>query len=220
VRALRAALLDFDGVLVDSEPAWDAADRRLVELWGVPFRPEVKQLVMGRKQDDSTRILLAEHGLAVAPDRVAEARRLREAWMREAYGGSIPLIDGARELLDGLAARDVPTAIATATPAELVRVALERFGLDGAVRVLATAEEVPHGKPAPDVFLLAARRLEVAPEGAVVLEDSEAGVRAGLAAGCLTVWLENAHAPTARALAHRIIDRPVDLLALLHGEAS
>ncbi len=216
---VRAALLDFDGVLVDSEPTWDAADRRLVELWGAVFRPEVKRLVMGRKQDDSTRILLTEHGLEASPPRIVEARRLREAWMREAYATTIPLVDGARELLEGLAARGVPTAIATATPPELVRVALERFGLSGAVQVLATAEEVPHGKPAPDVFLLAASRLGVAAGQAAVLEDSEAGVRAGVAAGCRTVWLENAHAPGARALAHAVVSRPTGLLDELAAPA-
>lgn len=215
-----AALLDFDGVLVDSEPSWDAADRRLVEGWGAVFRPEVKRLVMGRKQDDATRILLTEHGLDASPARIVEARALREAWMLEAYRTTIPLIDGARALLEGLAARGIPTAIATATPAVLVRAALTRFGLENHGTVLATAEEVTHGKPAPDVFLLAASRLGVAPERAAVLEDSEAGVRAARAAGCLAVWLENAHAPLARAEAEVIVRRPDDLLALLADKAS
>jgi HAD superfamily hydrolase (TIGR01509 family) len=215
-----AALLDFDGVLVDSEPTWDAADRRLVESWGATFRPEVKRLVMGRKQDDSTRILLAEHGLAASPERIVEARRLREAWMREAYATTIPSIDGARELLEGLAGRGIPTAIATATPADLVRVALERFGFAKAVRVLATAEEVPNGKPAPDVFLLAAARLGVTPERAAVLEDSEAGIRAARAAGCLAVWLQNPHAPAAREVADVVVQRPSDLLVRLGEQAS
>jgi len=215
-----AALLDFDGVLVDSEPSWDAADRRLVETWGATFRPAVKRLVMGRKQDDSTRILLTEHGLDATPDRIVEARALREAWMLDAYRTTIPLIDGAHALLEGLLVRGVPTAIATATPAVLVLAALTRFGLAEHVPVLATAEEVPNGKPAPDVFLLAASRLGVAPARAAVLEDSEAGVRAARAAGCLAVWLENIHAPAARAEAHLIVRRPSDLLALLADEAS
>jgi HAD superfamily hydrolase (TIGR01509 family) len=215
-----AALLDFDGVLVDSEPSWDAADRRLVEGWGAVFRPEVKRLVMGRKQDDSTRILLTEHGLDASPDRIVEARALREAWMLEAYGTTIPLIEGAQALLEGLTARGVPTAIATATPARLARAALARFGLERYVTVLATAEEVLHGKPAPDVFLLAAARLGVAPGRAAVLEDSEAGVRAARAAGCLAVWLENDHAPDARAEADVVVRNPSELLALLGDEAS
>jgi HAD superfamily hydrolase (TIGR01509 family) len=205
-------IFDFDGVLVDSEPWWDRCDRRVVEEAGGVFLADAKQRVMGLPEPQAVERIIAMHGLSVAPEDLM-ARRL--VWMAQYYAQEIPLMPGVPELLEGLQARGLPLAIATSTRLELARIALRRHGLEPAFRTVVTAADVKHGKPAPDVFLEAARRLGVPMADCAVVEDSLPGMRAARASGGLAVWLRNAHAAAAEAEAHAIIEKPLDLLAIL-----
>jgi HAD superfamily hydrolase (TIGR01509 family) len=133
--------------------------------------------------------------------------------MEERYRTRLPLIDGAREAVERLAAR-WPLGLASSSNRELIDLVLEVSGLTQFFRVTVSSEEVARGKPAPDVYLEAARRLELPPERCVAIEDSENGIRSGKAAGMRVVAIPNPHfRPSEEALA--LADVTLDSLAEL-----
>jgi HAD superfamily hydrolase (TIGR01509 family) len=187
-------VFDFDGVLVDSEPYWEKADARLVEAEGKALDPEAKKAVIGLKQEVSIRMILAMHGIGGDP---GVFMRRRERMMEDYYRNDIPLHPGARETLAALERRGLLLAVASSTPKRLVELSLNHHGIRGHFRHVVSAEEVVHGKPAPDVFLLALDRLGVPPAEAVVVEDSMPGILGAKAAGATAVWMRNDHQPEA-----------------------
>ena len=211
MKPVRAVVFDFDGVIVDSEPCWDRADARLVQAEGRALLPGAKKAVIGLKQEVSIRKILAMHGIDGDP--VVFMRR-REKMMEEYYGAEIPLMPGAAAALAALHGQGLPLAVASSTPWRLVELALVRHGVRKFFAHVVTAEEVAHGKPAPDVFLRAFELLGVSPGEAIVVEDSLPGIIGAVASGALAVWLINEHQPEARAKAARAIASLADLPAL------
>lgn len=207
-----AVVFDFDGVIVDSEPYWGLADQTVIEDEGAVFRPESKKLVMGLGELESIRRLLDLHGLDLPPKGILAKR---ERLMERFYAERIPLMDGARHVLEALRRRDFPVALASSTPARLIRVALRRFDLERLLRVIVVGADVECGKPAPDIYLRAARELDVDPTAVMAVEDSVPGIRSARAAGMIAVWLRNTYAPEAETEAHHTIARVPDLLDLL-----
>ena len=174
-----AVLFDLDGLLVDSEDAWAEAERAVVASFGAPWADEVRTLLLGRGPDDAARRLARWLGV----DDVEEvgARMLRTALA--AFGAGLRARPGAARLLAEVAAR-VPSAVVTSSPRVLAMAALVGAGMAAHPRFVITAEDVPATKPDPAPYLLACARLGVAPDRAVVLEDSPVGVAAARAAGC------------------------------------
>ena len=185
-----ALLFDLDGTLIDSMPIHHAAWRRWHAELGLPFDEDgFFAASAGRTNEE----LLAELFPArPAAERAALAER-KEALYREAAAGSLRLVAGAREVLDAARAAGRRLAICTASPPDNVRVACERFGLDALVDTLASPADGLRGKPHPDLFVEAARRLDVAPGDCVVFEDAPLGVeaarRAAMDAVALTTTL-------------------------------
>jgi HAD superfamily hydrolase (TIGR01509 family) len=133
--------------------------------------------------------------------------------MEERYRTRLPLINGAREAVERLAAR-WPLGLASSSNREVIDLVLEVSGLAQFFRVTVSSEEVARGKPAPEVYLEAARRLEAPPERCVAIEDSENGIRSGKAAGMRVVAIPNPHfRPGVEALA--LADVTLDSLAEL-----
>jgi HAD superfamily hydrolase (TIGR01509 family) len=132
-------------------------------------------------------------GLADPPEEISTevVQRLDEIYRRE-----LPLIEGAVEAVQRLAAR-WPLGLASSSNRELIDLVLEFSGLAEYFRVTVSSEEVPRGKPAPDVYLEAARRLEVAPERCAAIEDSENGIKSAKAAGMRVLALPNPRFPPA-----------------------
>jgi HAD superfamily hydrolase (TIGR01509 family) len=133
--------------------------------------------------------------------------------MLERYRTELPLLDGAVDAVRRLAA-ELPLAVASSSNRPLIEAVLETAGIAGAFRVTVSSEEVERGKPAPDVYLEAARRLGVEPGRAAAIEDSANGLRSAHAAGLRVLALPNAHyppAPDALALADAVVRSPAEL---------
>jgi len=179
-----AVVFDLDGVLVDSEAIWEAAEEATVTRLGGDYTPELRAALHGRGARDGgwivAELLRREDGDAIGSEVLDHALAALE---REARP-----VDGAVELVEQLRGR-IPIGVASNSSRELVETALRGAGL-GTFDVIVAAEDVPVAKPAPDAYIEACRRLGVAPGQAAAIEDSPAGAAAAKAAGMLVVGLD------------------------------
>ena len=195
---IEAVVFDLDGVLLDSEQVWDEVREALVRERGGRWHEQAQADMMGMSSVEWSRYLHEELGLAEAPEAINDEVVRR---MLDRYREELPLIDGAVAAVERLAAR-FPLALASSSNRPLIDVVLATAGLARAFRATVSSEEVPHGKPAPDVFLEAARRLGIAPDRCAAIEDSGNGLRAAHAAGMRVIALPNRrYPPGAEALA-------------------
>jgi HAD superfamily hydrolase (TIGR01509 family) len=186
-----AVVFDLDGVLLDSEQLWDEAREELARERGGRWHEGAQRDMMGMSSTEWSRYMHDVIGLREPPEEIsAEVVRRLERRYRE----RLPLLPGAVEAVERLSAR-WPLGLASSSNRPLIDLVLEVSGLGRLFRATVSSEEVPRGKPAPDVFLEAARRLLVAPERAAVVEDSENGILAGRAAGMRVVAIPNSHFP-------------------------
>jgi HAD superfamily hydrolase (TIGR01509 family) len=190
---IEAVVFDLDGVLVDSEQVWDEVREALVRERGGRWHERAQADMMGMSSVEWSRYLHEELGLAEAPEALNDEVVRR---MLDRYREELPLIDGAVAAVERLAAR-FPLALASSSNRPLIDAVLASAGLASAFRATVSSEEVAHGKPAPDVFLEAARRLGVAAERCAAIEDSGNGLRAAHAAGMRVIALPNRHYPPA-----------------------
>jgi HAD superfamily hydrolase (TIGR01509 family) len=188
-----AVVFDLDGIIVDSEHVWDDARQALAEERGGRWHEQASRDMMGMSSIEWSRYMHDVIGLEETPEEInAEVVRRLEAIYRE----QVPLIAGAVEAVEALAAR-WPLGLASSSNRELIDFVLEVSGLDRLFRATVSSEEVPRGKPAPDVYLEAARRLRASPERCVGIEDSENGILSAKAAGMRVIAIPNARYPPA-----------------------
>lgn len=178
---IAACIFDMDGLLLDSERVAFACGRQACENLGMPWRAEVALAMIGRNARDNAALMLSEYGesFPIAQHQTEFARLYAAA----IEAGEIPLKPGVATLLDRLDVLGLPRAVATSTARERAEHKLARVGILDRFDLIVGGDEVAHGKPAPDIFLAAAARLDVAPARCLALEDSNAGIRAALAAG-------------------------------------
>jgi len=206
-----AVIFDLDGVIVDSEIWWHQERVAWALELGLKWTLEDSRAVMGANSRAWARIMRERMDLPVAQEPGIEAEIVRRVVGR--YNGGAPAIPGAVDTIRRIAAR-WPIAIASSAHREVIAAALEATRLRATIPVVVSSDEVAHGKPAPDVYLAAARRLGVEPVGCLVVEDSLNGVRAARAARMIVVLIPNESvppAPEARRLAHHVLDRLSDL---------
>lgn len=189
---------DLDGVLIDSEQAWDAARRAVVAETGGQWRADATRAMMGMSAAEWSRYL---HDRLGVPLRAAEIDRRVVARLLAGYERNLPLLPGAVGAVERLAER-WPLGLASSANREVIDVVLAASGLTDRFAATVSADEVARGKPAPDIYLAAARKLDVSPLRSAAVEDSTNGLRSAAAAGMLVVALPNrAFPPTADALA-------------------
>jgi len=188
---IEAVVFDLDGVIVDSEHVWDAAREALARERGGRWHEGAQQDMMGMSSVEWSRYMHDVIGLKDPPEEIsAEVVRHLEATYRE----ELPLIDGATEAVARLAER-WPLAVASSSNRPIIDLVLELSGLDRFFLATVSSEEVPRGKPAPDVYLEAARRLGADPERSAAVEDSRNGILSASAAGMRVVAIPNTRFP-------------------------
>jgi HAD superfamily hydrolase (TIGR01509 family) len=172
---VRAVIFDLDGTLLDSEENYFLADEQLLAGYGIPFTRDDKRRYIGGSNIDMMVDLKRRYRLPDAPEALAE--RKNRLYLELALTRT-RVYPEMRRLWDALRARGVPVAIASGSAPEVLTRLLAVVGLANEVGVVVSAEEVPRGKPAPDIFLEAARRLGVPAHACAVVEDSRHGVEA------------------------------------------
>ena len=188
---IEAVVFDLDGVIVDSEHVWDAARESLARERGGRWHEGAQQDMMGMSSVEWSRYMHDVIGLKDPPEEIsAEVVRRLEATYRE----ELPLIDGATEAVARLAER-WPLAVASSSNRPIIDLVLGLSGLDRYFRATVSSEEVPRGKPDPDVYLEAARRLGADPERSAAVEDSGNGILSARAAGMRVVAIPNQRFP-------------------------
>jgi HAD superfamily hydrolase (TIGR01509 family) len=191
VTLIRAVVFDMDGVLVDTEGDWDAARRRVAQEGGGRWHPNATTDMIGMSSREWSGYMHDVLGVAAEPE---EINRKVVAQMLERLRSGPPLLPGAAEAVESIAA-GWPLAVASSANRPVIDAVLEASGLAGFFKATVSSEEVARGKPAPDVYLAAARALGVDPSSVVAIEDSTNGIRSAAAAGMVVVALPNAHYP-------------------------
>jgi HAD superfamily hydrolase (TIGR01509 family) len=189
--APEAVIFDLDGVLIDSEPSWNAAKEALVCETGGRWREEAPRVMMGMSSPEWAAYLRDQLGVPMDIDAISGdvVRRMMEAYRRE-----LPLLPGAEKAVRALAAR-WPLGLASSSNREVIDLVLELSGFGDCFRVTVSSEEVERGKPAPDVYLAVAGALGADPQRCVAAEDSSNGIRAAAAARMAVIALPNPHYP-------------------------
>jgi len=195
---IEAVVFDLDGVLVDSEHVWDEVREMLARERGGRWHERAQAEMMGMSSTEWSRYMHDVLGLPESPEEI-NAEVVRR--MKTRYAERLPFIAGAVEAVERLAG-SFRLGLASSSNRPLIDAVLSASGLGGHFEVTVSSEEVERGKPAPDVFLETARRLEIAPEGCAAVEDSANGIRAASAAGMRVIAIPNRrYPPPADALA-------------------
>jgi HAD superfamily hydrolase (TIGR01509 family) len=192
-----AVVFDLDGVLVDSEQVWDEVREELAYERGGDWHAGAQRDMMGMSSPEWSRYMHDRIGLVEEP---AEINRLVVERMLERYAAGPPWLPGALEAVSRLAV-EVPLGLASSSNRELIDAVLAAGGIAGCFRATVSSEEVARGKPAPDVYLEAARRLELDPAACVAIEDSHNGIRSAKAAGMTCIAIPNHQFPPGEAAA-------------------
>lgn len=187
----RCAIFDCDGILLDSETVWNRVQRELFARWGVPFTEEVEERLTGlsaadvaeqlarlsyeaRQGDAADAAAYAEHHAQVTRDLLTTEH--------EIISSGVDLIEGAQKFL-GFLSEHMPVAVASNSTANILTLKMESYGYAPLVRTWVSSNDVPTGKPAPDMYLEAARRLGFEGHEVLAFEDSPAGAQAARDAG-------------------------------------
>ncbi len=195
---IEAVVFDMDGVLIASEEVWDEVREAYVRERGGRYDTEVQRAMMGMSSVEWSQYL---HDVAGVPDEPAAINDEVVRRMLDTYREHLPLIDGAVDAVQRLAAR-YPLGLASSSNRPLIDAVLLVAGLTPFFAATVSSEEVPRGKPSPDVYLEAARRLGVDAQQCAAVEDSHGGIRSAKAAGMRVIAIPNpSYPPDEEALA-------------------
>jgi HAD superfamily hydrolase (TIGR01509 family) len=186
-REIEAVVFDLDGVLVDSEEIWDEARRTLALERGLAWPESAQHEMIGMSSSEWSRYMRERIGLEESPEEISAevVRRLEQIYRRH-----LPLLEGAVEAVERMSER-FRLGLASSSNRPIIELVLELAGIAEHFEVTVSSEEVGRGKPAPDVYLEALRRLAVMPNRAAAIEDSTNGILSAGAAGMLVVAIPN-----------------------------
>ena len=203
--SIEAVVFDLDGVIIDTEGVWEEVRREYVAEHGREFLPDSQTAMMGMSTPEWSRHLAVDVGVGLPAEQVASEVLSR---MASRYRSDLPLIPGSVDAVRRIAAA-FPVALASSSARILIDQVLETAGLTGVFRVTLSTEEVPRGKPAPDVYLEAVAMLGLTPQVCAAVEDSSNGLRSASAAGLAVVCVPHGvypPAPDALAMADLVVD--------------
>lgn len=202
--ALQAVIWDLDGVIVDSSAQHRRSWQLLAAETGVTFTDEDFWSSFGRS---NAAIIPLHWGAQLTPEQIDDLANRKEVYFRDILREEgLKALPGALELMREAKAAGLKQSLASSTPVENITVVSELLGLNRWLDAFVSGDRLPRGKPAPDVFLLAAKTLGVEPARAVVIEDAPAGVAAAKAAGMGCLAVTTSHPAGALAAADRIVD--------------
>jgi HAD superfamily hydrolase (TIGR01509 family) len=207
---VNAVIFDMDGVIVESEALWDKAREDLVKETGGRWGANSQEAMMGMASHEWS-VYVRDH--LEVPMSAEDISREVVSRLEALYREDLPLIEGSAEAVRAAAER-WPVAIASSSNRELIDLIAELAGIADVLQTTVSSEEAGRGKPAPDVFLMAAEQLGVDPSSCVVIEDSANGIRAGVDAGMKVIAAPNRDFPPSKDaldLATLVIDRVADL---------
>jgi HAD superfamily hydrolase (TIGR01509 family) len=184
---IAAVVFDMDGVLIESEEVWDSVREAYVRERGGRYDAEVQRAMMGMSSTEWSQYL---HDVAGIPDAPAAINDEIVRRMLDAYRAHLPLVDGAVDAVERLA-RVYPLGLASSSNRSLIDAVLDAAGVASLFAATVSSEEVARGKPAPDVYLEAARRLGVDATRCAAVEDSHGGIRSANAAGMRVIAFPN-----------------------------
>jgi HAD superfamily hydrolase (TIGR01509 family) len=209
---IAAVIFDLDGVLVDSEAVWDDVRKQFTEENGGRWHERAQRDMMGMSSVEWSRYVRDRLGIQMEPERISQAVADRVA---DVYRERLPLLPGAVESVRVLAA-EWPLGLASSSNRHVIDLVLELAGIADAFEAIVSSEEVRSGKPAPDVYLEAAKRLGVAPSDCAATEDSSNGLRSARTAGMVVIAVPNRDFPPdtdALELADVVLDSLKELTA-------
>jgi len=188
---IEAVVFDLDGVLLASEEVWDEVREEYVRERGGRYDEEIQRAMMGMSSTEWSRYLHETAGVPDEPETINEdvVRRMLDAYLTH-----LPLIDGAVDAVKRLAT-NYPLGLASSSNREIIDTVLDVAGIADCFKATVSSEEVAQGKPAPDVYLEAARRLGVDPTRCAAIEDSHGGIRSAKAAGMRVIAIPNPSYP-------------------------
>jgi HAD superfamily hydrolase (TIGR01509 family) len=215
---IAAVIFDLDGVLVDSESVWDAVREQLTRESGGRWHDHAQRDMMGMSSLEWSRYM---HDTLCVPMEPDDISRRVVARLEDRYRRDLPLLPGAVQTVREVAST-WPLGLASSSNRPVIDLVLELTGLADCFAVTVSSEEVERGKPAPDVYLEAARRLEADPTTCVAIEDSTNGIRSAKAAGMLVAVVPRPDfppAPEALELADLVLDSLAELPSALDRAA-
>jgi HAD superfamily hydrolase (TIGR01509 family) len=185
-KRLEAVLFDMDGVIIDSEPLWTEAEIQFLARRNLSYSPQLKAVLMGRDSREAVGILIEHYNLSESVDDVIEERNELVAGLFRELLQPMPY---ALDLVKSVRYSGVKTSMASSSPKRLIELVVDKFSIAGLFDLVLSGDQVARGKPAPDIYLTAARKLGVIPDNCLVIEDAPNGVAAAKAAGmrCLAI---------------------------------
>lgn len=211
-----AIIFDMDGLLIDSETIALRTFQTMCDQHGLGDQFSLYLKLLGTNNTTTLAILNTHLPASISPE------LFTKSWMSlylEQTQSAVPLMNGVPELLDHLDAIGMPKSVATSTRTELARTKLNNSGILHRFAHITGGDQVEHGKPAPDIYLKAAERLQVAPAQCLALEDSPNGVKAALAAGMRVIQIPGLAPPDADtiALGHQVLNDLHEVILQLQG---
>ena len=211
---IKGFIFDMDGVLTDTEHRWSTAMQEVCSAHGGTFTHEMKMAMIGMSTPEWSAFMVEHMGVQLPPTAVAEAVEVR---VLELYDEHLPLVPGSIDAVKRLS-ESFAVAIASSSALRVIERSVRIMGIEDLLTATVSSQEVARGKPSPDVYLEAVRRLGLAPSECAAIEDSSSGMHAAHAAGLATLGFPHADFPAATdalALCDRVLSSMDELTAEL-----